>query len=181
MKLPLFTSILLSFSTAFSLNFKNSKVEFVAVGKPAMIKIHGESTSLVGAVVEKEKNFDGQIKLDLRTLNTGIDLRDKHMKEKYLEVEKFPEAILQVKDLAGIELGKDFKKTVTLSLKLHGIEKPVEVELEMKSSGAKENAKYEGTAKFSIKLSDYSVEIPTYLGIKVADSVNLTVQFEAVK
>lgn len=36
------------------------------------------------------------IVVDLRNLRTGTSLRDRHAQEKYLEVDKYPEALVQV-------------------------------------------------------------------------------------
>jgi polyisoprenoid-binding protein YceI len=154
---------------------KTAALEFIALGKPSLIKIRGKSQALTGTIISNGKTLSGKIKLEVKTLDSGIELRDKHMKEKYLEVQKYPEAILTVKDLPALESGKDLNQEVQLPLYLHGVERMVKVNLQLKNHGEK----YTGTASFSISLSDYKLDIPTYMGIKVADQVNLSVNFEA--
>lgn len=165
------------FANAEALKIKDSHLEFIAIGKPAMIKIVGDSNGLTGSIDEVNKNvFSGTIDLNMNTLKTGIETRDKHMKEKYLEVEKYPTATLKVKDVPSIREGKDLKQTVSLPLLLHGVEKNIEVSLNMKNT----SGIYAGTAEFIIKLSDFSIAIPTYLGVKVADKVEVKVNFKGV-
>ena len=38
---------------------------------------------------------------------------------------------------------------------------------------------FEGQGAFTILLSDYNVQIPTYMGVKVADKVEVTVDFKS--
>lgn len=108
---------------------------------------------------------NGQVKADnivveLKTLTTGISLRDEHLKNKYLEVEKFPEAILT----AGS--GKDGKGKA--QLKVHGIQKEIDgtYELDQKTK--------ELNATFNIKLSDFGITGIKYLGVGVKDDVKIT-------
>ena len=53
---------------------------------------------------ERFAAFDGSLAVDLRTLDTGIGLRNEHLREKYLEVDKgpgFDTATLSEIDLNG--------------------------------------------------------------------------------
>lgn len=103
----------------------------------------------------------GMVTVDLRSLKTGIELRDKHMKEKYLEVGKFPEAHL--KSAAGKD-GK-FKGELTV----HGVTKPVEGTYEFKGQ--------ELVAKFNVKASDFKISQAKYMGVGVEDDVEVKAQF----
>lgn len=162
-------------SPAETSKIKKSHLEFTAVGKPAMIKIVGKSDELVGSISsDNTENFTGSLVLNIKSLDTGIEMRDKHMKEKYLEVEKYPTATLKVLGLPKIAIGKSLKKTYSWPLSLHGVEKNVDVEVDMKNS----TEGYIGNAEFSLKLSDFNIIIPTYLGVKVADQVAIKVNFE---
>src|SRR5438309_1643612 len=73
-------------------SFKFSKARgstgFLAIGNPSAIRIDGKSEGPEGelAVQEKDGNFlvSGQLKVSMKNCETGIALRDRHMKEKYL-------------------------------------------------------------------------------------------------
>src|SRR5581483_4442375 len=69
----------------------DAKVTFGAAG-PAGFKIEGTTSEL--SVSEGGGNV--MVSVPLANLTTGIALRDHHMKEKYLEVAKYPAAVLTV-------------------------------------------------------------------------------------
>jgi polyisoprenoid-binding protein YceI len=106
-------------------------------------------------------------------------MRDEHMKEKYLQTKEYPNAILKIEKIvlpAGFET-----KPVTIKdqkfdgvLNLHGKDQKV-------SGTYSLSDKLELTAQFNIKLSDYGIEIPEYLGIKVADNVVVDTSFPLTK
>ena len=81
--------IVSSFATAATMNVSSTKVEFLAIGKPSAIKIRGKGEKLESKLQLAGKTLTGQFVFDLTSLNTGIDTRDEHMKEKYLETGKF--------------------------------------------------------------------------------------------
>jgi polyisoprenoid-binding protein YceI len=155
---------------------QQGKVEFEAIGKPSMLKIKGIGEGAVADLKVNAQIVSGEIQFDMKSLQTGIDLRDEHMKTKYLQVEQHPHAILQIKDLqlpanwsiknAALK-EQEFKGVMTL----HGQQKEISGKFSIKSN------KLDGTAEFEIKLSDFKVEIPQYLGVKVADIVKVKVSF----
>ena len=76
-------------------NVKQSgEINFLAVGKPSMIKIKGKAPApFTKAIIENNK-LSLESNLVLTELDTGIGLRDEHMKDKYLQVKEFPTAHL---------------------------------------------------------------------------------------
>ena len=79
---------------------KKGDVKFTAVGKPGFLKIRGESKGQFpkGSIKIEKDSVTGEFDFDLKNLDTGIELRNTHMKDKYLEVAKFPSAKLVLKD-----------------------------------------------------------------------------------
>lgn len=151
-------------------------VQFEAVGKPSMLKIKGKGEGAVTALKLDQNKLNGEIEFKLETLNSGIGLRDEHMKEKYLHVPAFPKAVLSFKDFTLPATWSLAKPTLTetpftATLKLHGVEKPVQ------GTFVIENEKLKSQAHFEIKLSDFGIDIPNYLGVKVADVVKIEVNF----
>src|SRR5579863_3203967 len=69
----------------------DSHVSFAASG-PAGMSIEGTTSELT--VADQGDNI--VITVPLANLTTGISLRDRHMRDKYLEVQKFPTATLTV-------------------------------------------------------------------------------------
>ena len=164
--------------SAFAADLKLSKghVEFLAIGKPSAIKIRGKGDALQSSALQfKDGKLSGHFVFDLSSLDTGIDMRNEHMKEKYLEVGKYKNAELE---LTPLDFAQDICKTDVKqdhtafagTLKLHGVEKPVKGEFDMKPGHSQ--------ASFNLNLTDYKIEIPVYLGIKVADQVATTVELD---
>ncbi len=134
------------------------EVDFIVKGGKTFT---ASSDSVKGKVVLQNNEYVAQgVVVDLKTLTTGMDLRDDHMKNKYLEVGKYPEAIL----LSG--KGKDGKGTG--KIKIHGIEKDI-------AGTYKALNDKEVEAKFDVSLTDFKIEGVRYMGIGVKDIVNLRV------
>ncbi len=85
-------------------------------------------TEAVGGQVSLGSDQPGSLKgaltVDLRTLKTGIGLRDRHMRDNYLEVAKAPG--FDTATIEGIQIEKlDGKTTFNGTLVLHGERRPV--------------------------------------------------------
>ena len=152
-------------------------LEFLALGRPAMIRIKGEAPAPQGELTINEGLVQGQFRLALASLNTGIEMRDKHMKEKYLEVDKSPEAILIIESLSlkNLEMGDDLPFEGQLTL--HGQKQKVSGKLSYKTPGPTQKTAH---AEFKFKLSEFGIQIPSYAGITVADEVQLKIDLNLV-
>jgi polyisoprenoid-binding protein YceI len=145
-------------------------VTFEASG-PAGMKIEGTTQSLNVA----DDGTTLSIEVPLSDLNTGISLRDHHMREKYLEVPKFPSTKLQVPraavkvPAAGAEVAVDVPATLTL----HGQTHPVTVHYDAKGDAAGSSV----TGRFRVNMNDYGITVPTYLGVTVKPDVDVTASF----
>ncbi|MGZ3788655.1 MAG: YceI family protein [Bacteriovorax sp.] len=184
MKYLLYISTLLfSFTTLASVDLENSKqpgeINFLAVGKPAMIKIKGVAHAPVTKAKINNNKMSVESNLALNDLDTGIGLRDEHMKEEYLEVKKFPTALLKIESIAlpnGFEAKPSNIKDQAFEgkLTLHGREQKIAGTFSL-------NESLELVAKFDIKLTDFGIEIPNYLGIVVADTVAIDTKINLTK
>jgi polyisoprenoid-binding protein YceI len=156
----------------------------VAVRCPLTVggSFEAKTNALSGQLVvdpQKSGAVEGSLTVDLRTLATGINLRDNHMREGYLEVQKgdgFQAATLSKIQLGGIDptlpVGKaTFRGTLTL----HGQEREVTGTADIKRSGSTLKVQ----ASFPVKVSDFAIASPTYLGVGVRDEVTIAVSFQA--
>ncbi len=149
------------FSQAFAQNLKlyvtlNPAGDFVA-----------ESDKVSGQAVE---NPDGSveaatIKVPVKSLKSGISLRDEHMAEKYLEASKYPDIILKVAK------GKDGKGIGILIVK----------NKEAKITGNYAKNKDRLKAIFKMKTSDFGIADINYKGVGVEDEVKVEVIVPLVK
>lgn len=145
-----------------------STARFLANG-PGGMKIEGKTSELSvidGKVV--------RVTVPLANLDTGMALRNKHMREKYLEDDKYPNAELAVpKDLLKIPSNGMQKATGTFTL--HGVTKSKEFSYKVEKSG--DAYKVEGW--FAVNLEDHGIAEPGYLGVKVKKYVDCDVVFYA--
>lgn len=176
----IFLSTIVHAIPTISIEKDKSSVEFLAIGRPSALKIRGTNAKPEGKVTFKEKGMEGTILLNLENFETGMSLRDRHMKEKYLETgkEDFKNAQLT---LSKVELPKDywknpsqFKTSFVGKLLLHGVEKEISGEMEI-GSASKESI--QGQARFSIVLTDFGIAIPSFSGITVAEKVDIEVNY----
>lgn len=146
---------------------------FSATG-PAGMQIVGTTHDV--ALQEDPQNIVA-VTVALGALSTGIDLRDKHMREKYLEVQTYPTAVLRVarSDLkvpaAGVRGEFDAEGTMSL----HGKTRPVKFHYVVERDGNT----FGVTATTSIDMTEFGIEAPRYLGVSVKPRVNLNVGFMA--
>jgi len=140
------------------------------------------TSDLTGALlVPGGPALDGALRVDLRTLDTGIDLRNRHMRDNYLEVERgdgFAFAELSNVELPGSDAARA-SGTVAFraNLRLHGVVRPVEGEAEL----TREGTRLRVLARFPVSLEMHDVPPPRYLGVGVRDQVRVEVRFEAVE
>lgn len=152
-------------------------VEFSAIGNPSALRIHGKGGSPKGSLALQEGYLSGAVSFDLDSFDTGIELRNKHMKEKYLEVAKDATAVLVVQKqlfpgALYLDHGRITEVPLQGSLKLHGVEKPVFAT----ASVTREDARLEVKVDFDILLSDYNIITPGFAGITMAQTVKVHVE-----
>jgi polyisoprenoid-binding protein YceI len=125
--------------------------------------------------------FDGTLAVDLRMLDTGISLRNDHLREKYLEVDKgtgYDQAVLSDIVLQGLNPEAPAGKgSFTGSLTLHGVKKTVTGPVEIRQAGTGWRVR----ASFPVMLPDYNIDKPRYLGVGVKDTVQVSVTFTATQ
>ncbi len=140
------------------------------------------TSSLGGALTlepGKPARLTGELSIDLATIDTGISLRNQHLREKYLEVKKgkgFDKAVLseiQLADAAGEAF--EGRTPFTGKLLLHGVQHPVDGTAEIRREGPGRRVR----AEFPLQLTDFAIAPPLYLGVGVANRLLVKVQFTA--
>lgn len=162
--------------TVVELNSSKSEVEFRAIGKPSFLKVNGKGTKLKGDFEIQGKNVTGESSFPLETLDTGIDLRNKHMKEKYLEIKTYPEAkftlthLVLPSELKNESAFEQLAFTGTLSLR--GKTQTVSGKVDISRSDRVVSI----MATFKTKISLYGIPEPGFKGVTVADEVDVYIR-----
>ena len=125
-------------------------------------------------------DYSGELRVDLATLNSGIELRNSHLRDNYLEVERGPEFREAV--LSGIVLDDPLpagagrhETRFSAMLSLHGAQRPIEGEAELRHR----DGRIQVEATFSVSLETFDIPPPRYMGVGVRDAVQINVTFDA--
>lgn len=151
------------------------KVAFFAVGSPGFLDIEGTSSDL--ACTDDGTTLTCSHALD--TLDTGIELRDDHMKTKFLQTAQYPKASIALAKASipwPTEVGKEAKGTVAASFTAHGVTQPAVVNYAVKKS----KTGFRVTAKFDFDISKHGIEVPSYLGVTVDSAMRAEVSLDLV-
>ncbi|MBI5058831.1 YceI family protein [candidate division KSB1 bacterium] len=160
-------------------------VEFTS--EATMEKIVGRTSSVTGSVnlnlAELTATSGGSFTVDLNTLDTGLSLRNQHMRENHLETKLYPQATFTLKRLespsaATLGFGGEVTVTAVGDFALHGITKeymiPVTLrylaaggEAEKRLSGGQGNLLYV-TANWTVKLEDHQIKRPEFLFLRLS-------------
>jgi polyisoprenoid-binding protein YceI len=141
------------------------EVLFIAHGSLGM-RIEGKTADL--SVTRNGEVLDFVVQL--ATLQTGIELRDRHMRDEVLEVQRFPVARLRVTNPAAP--AAKASGTTRAELTVHGQTRPVDVTFQVEPRSG-----YDVTATFRMDLRDYGMSAPTYLGVKVKPEIDVSADF----
>jgi hypothetical protein len=126
--------------------------------------------------VNGSRAFSGVVATDLATLETGIGLRDRHMKEIYLETGRG--ASFSTAQVESIRIDQpEGRGSFDALLTLHGEQHPISGIVELRS-------RHDGTvavrAHFPISLTAFHIRPPRYLGVGIQDQVQAQVAFVVV-
>jgi polyisoprenoid-binding protein YceI len=120
------------------------------------------------------RNSDLYFEVDLNSIDTGIGLRNRHMRENYLETDKYPFAHFKGK-LVKAEKTSEGPVDVTAdgTMFIHGVEKQISINGKMISDGND----FRLQADFITPLTDYNIEIPKLMFFKIDENMKLKVDF----
>jgi polyisoprenoid-binding protein YceI len=112
--------------------------------------------------------------VDLASLDTGIGLRNRHMRDNYLEVERYPYATFGGSINQVVATGSDtLQVTVDGVMSIHGVDRPLGLTCAVTERGRG----YRAACSFQILLSDYNIKIPKVMFLKLADEIRLELDF----
>ena len=134
-----------------------------------------KTTAMSGSVTPDAGGaVKGTFAVELMKLETGISLRDRHLRNNYLEVQKG--ADFAVAKFDNIKIQKlSGKTTFTGTLTLHGQQQNISGTADLQQDGKG----YKVDANFPLKISAFQIPEPTYLGVGVSDEITIHVVLTA--
>lgn len=137
---------------------------FSLEGKTGQLRLEDDGTTL-------------KITVPLAGLRTGISLRDRHMREKYLQVDRYPDAVLEV-PWSSVKLPADAQTsegTAPAKMTLHGKTRDVQVKYRIVRTGSR----YQVTGNVPLNIKDYEIDVPSYFGVTVQPEIDARASFTA--
>lgn len=141
-------------------------------------KIVGTTSKIDGYVLwagdDLTADSEFYFEVDLAALDTGIGLRNRHMRDNYLETAKYPLAVYTGRI---VEVSDSGDETLAFSafgtFKLHGVERALKIDGKL----TKTEDGYRAESQFDLKLQDYNIERPQLMLLKIGEVIQLDVRF----
>lgn len=153
---------------------ENGYVEFVS--KAPLLEFKGKSDHLTGLVDLDENLVDFYV--DLTTIDTGIQRRNRDMRNTYLNTDEYPFAEFTGSFSEPVDPEFSGKKEVNVTghFTIHGVEREMEIEgtIEKKDGGLMVEASW------TVLLKDHNIDRPRVLFYELAEEqeVNISILLE---
>ena len=166
---------------------KENKVVFVS--KASMESFEGKTNKLEGRIDLDPANLGDSIpvhfEVDLASLDTGLPMRNRHMRENHLETAKYPKAVFEgaaVRGPAGeaLEPGKTKRFDVEGTFTLHGVSRRIRINVDATYAPQPQGDRISFQTTFPVLLGDYQISRPQFLFLKLAESQEVRVTGVAV-
>jgi len=176
MKKLLFVALLMSSaSTMFAQAYmtRTGKISFNASSPKSPEKIEAVNNEVSSILNGKTGDFVFQALI--KSFKFERELMQQHFNENYMESDKLPKSDFKGKitNIADANLAKDgtYNVTVAGKLTIHGVTNDVSVPGSITVKGKEVTAK----AKFSVKMADYKITVPTVVADKVGKEASITI------
>lgn len=134
-KLPLLMSVLLGLSSSafadWTLLNDESSLHYVSIKSTNIAEMNRFKT-LAGSVSEQGAV---ELKIDLSSVDTGVDIRDERMQTMLFDVAQFAQATVtgkvDLERVTKLEVGETYTDSITLNLALHGLSKEVSSQVQV--------------------------------------------------
>ncbi len=156
--------------------------------KAPLEDITGTASGISGTVSFDPANFaktlKGKISVKVASMNTGIDLRNRHLQgPNWFNAEKYPDITFEIKSITNEKQSGENKIEFKVKgdFTFHGVTKEIIADAETSYLEESEQTKkrvpgdlFGVRAKFNVKLSDYNID-NQLIGNKVAENIEVSV------
>jgi polyisoprenoid-binding protein YceI len=163
---------------------KGNRVVFVS--KAAMESFEGATDQVSGDIeadlAHLADSVRVRIEVDLASLDTGIGMRNKHMRENHLETDTYPKAVFTAGRIvsstaSALNQAQPARITLAGQMSLHGVTREVQYDLALSINPS---GQLKVAGEFTIKLSDYDIDRPKFLILRLADEQAVRVTLTAI-
>lgn len=156
---------------------KNGAIIFEA-SVPSFEEVKAKNEQ-VSAILNSETGEFASLAL-INGFRFKVALMEEHFNENYMESSQFPKAVVKgtLENFSISNITSEKKKfKLKGSITVHGVTKPLETSVTLFKSG--DILKFE--SDFVLQPADFNIEIPKIVSNKIADKVNVSVQYSLLK
>ncbi|MCW9066773.1 MAG: YceI family protein [Ignavibacteriaceae bacterium] len=168
-------------------NFEDKRNQATFFSTTPLEDVTGISNGVSGKVtfnVSDIKTLKGSISIPVSSLDTGIELRNEHLKSSnWMDAESYPNIIFEIKGVSDVKVEADNKLSakVTGDFTVHGVTRQVVADATITYLVEGEQTKQRAPgdllgvqSNFNVNLSDYDVE-NMLIGQKVAEEIEINI------
>lgn len=158
-------------NNAYAQSFATSTGEVIFASKASKLTFNGTSEQLQG-LIDIDKNLV-DFYLDLASLKTGNRLRDKHMRDNYLEISEYPFAEFTGSITSPFDLQTKSSQEVMVEgeFTIHGVTKSISVSGTLQKKGVNLLL----NASWKVKLGDYNIGIPKLMFLELSETQDVSI------
>ncbi len=159
--------------------------EVIFTSKAPMESFDGKTKKVAGHIIcageDLSSGLELRIEVDLASIDTGIGMRNTHMRERHLETDDFPLAVftgqtVMANSAPALEAGRTVELTVRGAFDLHGVSQPRDITAEVT---LEDDGSLTVVAGFEVSLEDHDIDRPKFLVMKLADEQQVKVSLKA--
>ena len=156
------------------MTMNKSKITFNATGSPGFLTFEGVSKEATLSESDGSLVFT----VPMSSVDTGIALRDEHMRDTYVEVAQFPNAELKLTraEVTWPDEGGKSSGELKGAFTAHGVTVEVPVTYSIKNA----KGTYKVSASFPFNTQELGIAIPSYLGVTIDPAMTADVSLELV-
>ena len=171
-----FSSLLVSAEELHVFKTKNNLVKFIS--DAPIEDFEGTTDNIDGYVFWEGDSLtnNGKVyfEVDLKTIDTGIGLRNRHMRDNYLETDKYRFAKFEGEIFEADKLNDgEFDLTVKGEIDIHGVKKSRTIE----GKFLKDGNLYNIITDFEVNLKDHNIDVPSFMFLKIDEVMQLELNF----
>ena len=152
--------------------------------KASIESFQGTTSHISGTIILDPNDVStatGVFTVDMRTLDTGIGLRNTHMRENNLHTDQYPEATFEI---TAVNSDDSLTEGITIDFvavgdfTCHGETKQIEVNISVTPTSTPQLALHI-TGEFQVSLPDFNIPRPQFLILKLAEVQRVTLDLRA--
>jgi polyisoprenoid-binding protein YceI len=156
--------------------------QVVFISQTTLEEFEGVTSAVDGFVylpdgVGPDAVLDGSrlyFEVDLASIDTGVSLRNRHMRDNYLETSRFPYATFEASIAEIARNGEGLLVTTDGELTIHGVSRERRIRCAVTADGS---PGYRVGCRFAVRLGDHDISIPQVMFLKLAEEVTLDLAF----